>query len=228
MSVARMVDAGYAVGFEATRCYISKAGRKIDIGLRKRSLYHLMRDEGIPSFEPSSRTQASLGLAMNQSPEATLETWHRRLYHRTLDNHNVQYISDKVTDMPVKKDRDDTSKVCPVCALGHQHKQAQTKEREKPTELLSIVHSDICGPMQTTSINGKQYFISFTDSMSGRVSIYFVPTKDGTLAAFQAYQARAEKSSGKEIQALRTDGGGEYLNKQFLQYVKEDGIGPHC
>jgi len=78
--------------------------------------------------------------------------------------------------------------------------------------------------MQTTSINGERFFITFTDKMSGRVSIYLLPTKDGALAAFQAYRARAEKSSGKEIKALRTDGGGEYLNKQFLQYLKEDGI----
>ena len=35
MSIAGMGDAGYAVGFEATRCYMSKAGRKIEIGLRK-------------------------------------------------------------------------------------------------------------------------------------------------------------------------------------------------
>jgi len=126
--------------------------------------------------------------------------------------------------MRVKKERDDTSKVCPVCALGRQHKEAQTKEREKPTELLSVVHSDLCGPMQTTSINGERYFITFTDEMSGRVSIYLLPTKEGALAAFQAYRARAEKSSGKEIKAIRTDGGGEYLNKQFLQHLKEDGI----
>jgi len=224
MSVARMVDAGYAVGFESTRCYISKAGRKIDIGSRKGSLYHLTQDEKIPSFEPSSRAQANLGLGTNQSPEAMLETWHRRICHRTLDNHNVQYISDKVTDMRVKKDRDDTSKVCPVCALGCQHKEAQTKEREKPPELLRVVHSDLCGPMQTTSINGERYFITFTDEMSGRVSIYLLPTKDRALAAFQAYRARAEKSSGKEIKALRTDAGGEYLNQQFLQYLKEDRI----
>jgi len=30
--VARMVDTGYAVGFEASRCNITKAGRKIEIG----------------------------------------------------------------------------------------------------------------------------------------------------------------------------------------------------
>jgi len=224
MCVAGMGDAGYAVASEATIGYISKAGRKIEIGLRKGSLCHLIQDERIPSVEPSSPAQANLGLATNQSPDATLETWHRSLYHLTLDNHNVQYISEKVTDMRVKKERDDTSKVCPVCALGRQHKVAQTKEREKPTELLSVIHSDLCGLMQTTCINGERYFITFTDEMSGRVSIYLLPTKDGELAAFQAYRARVEKSGAKEIKALRTDGGGEYRNKRFLQYLKEDGI----
>jgi len=49
MSIAGIGDAGYVVGFEATRCYMSKAGRKIEIGLRKGSLYHLIQDERIPS-----------------------------------------------------------------------------------------------------------------------------------------------------------------------------------
>lgn len=35
---------------------------------------------------------------------------------------------------------------------------------------------------------------------------------------------RAEKSSGKEIKAFRTDGGGEYLNGKFKTYLKQAGI----
>ena len=45
-----------------------------------------------------------------------------------------------------------------------------------------------------------------------------------TLAAFQAYGARAEKTYGKEIKIIRTDGGGEFLNKRFQQYLREAGI----
>ena len=142
---------------------------------------------------------ASLGLATNQSPLASLETWHRRLGHRTLDTTSVKYIASKVTDMRVANENVPSTKICAVCALGGQHKEAATKEREKATKLLCVVHSDICGPMQTAGLNGERYFITFTDESTGCVSIPLLNNKDGALAAFQAYRSRAEKASSRTI-----------------------------
>jgi len=87
-----------------------------------------------------------------------------------------------------------------------------------------VVHLDICGPMETLSLNGERYFITFTDETSGRVSINLLHSKDQALASFQAYSARAEKVSGKEIKSLRSDGGGEYMNNQFKKYLENAGI----
>lgn len=71
-----------------------------------------------------------------------------------------------------------------------------------------MVHSDLCGPITTVVLNGDRYFISFIDGASGRVSLSLLRIKDEALTAFQNYQARAEKSSGQEVRALRTDGRG--------------------
>ena len=95
--------------------------------------------------------------------------------------------------MPVENENVTWTKICTFCALGRHHKEAATKEPEKATELLSVVHSDICGPMQAAGMNGERYFISFTDELSGRVRITLLNNKDGALAAFQAYRFRAEK-----------------------------------
>jgi len=224
MSVARIVDAGYMVGFEQSVCYVSKDGMRTELGKRNRSLYHVAQNNEFQSYEENTPNQANLGLATNQSPSATLETWHRRLCYRTLDSPAVNYISSKVRDMEVSNTSVPSTKICGVCALGPQHKEAETKAREKATELLSVVHSDLCGPMETATLNGEKYFITFTDERSGRVSISLLPTKDGALSQFQAYRSQAEKASGKMIKALRTDGGGEYLNKEFKKYLVEAGI----
>ena len=126
----------------------------------------------------SFQNQANLGLGTNQSPSATLEIWHRQLAHRTLDESALRYISPKVSDLRVSGKSEPVGKICGICALGRQHNEAQTKTREKPSELLSIVESDLCGPMQTTGINGEKYFGTFTDEKSGRVSISLLRTKD--------------------------------------------------
>ena len=78
--------------------------------------------------------------------------------------------------------------------------------------------------MQTPSVQGERYFLTFTDAMSGRVSVSLLHSKDRALAAFQAYRARAEKTSGRQIKRIRSDGGGEYINKPFKKYLEESGI----
>jgi len=224
MSVARIVDAGYMVGFEESVCNVSKDVMRTELGKRNRSLYHVAENKEFQSYEENTSHQTNLGLARNQSPSATLETWHGRLCHRTLDSPAVNYSSSKVRDMEVSNTSVASTKICGVCALGPQHKEAEMKAREKGTELLSVVHSDLCGPMETATLNGERYFITFTDEMSGRVSISLLRTKDRALSQFQAYPSRAEKASGKMIKALPTDGGGEYLNKAFKKYLVAAGI----
>ena len=48
--------------------------------------------------------------------------------------------------------------------------------------------------------------------------------KDRALAAFLAYTSRAQQPSGRSIEALQNDGGGEYLNNEFSKYIVRAGI----
>jgi len=220
ISVTRMVDAGYLVEFSTAGCFVRYSGVKQQLGIREGSLYYLMENPVVR--ESPSTNHANLGLSTNQSSTATLETWHRRLCHRTLDSSTIHRLASKVSGMHVSNT--EGPKVCGICAQGRQHKEAHTGTREKATEILERVHSDICGPMQAPSLNGEMYFITFIDEMSGRVSISLLHSKDGALQAFEAYRARAEKACGKGIKALRSDGGGEYISRGFRKYLAESGI----
>ena len=78
--------------------------------------------------------------------------------------------------------------------------------------------------MQTAGLNGDRYFISFINESSGRIRLFLLRTKNEALTAFQDYRVRAEKKSGKGLKALRSDGGGEYLNQQFKKYLEANSI----
>lgn len=165
ISDTRMVDTGYHVEFEGTRCYISRHGMRKELGSRNGSLYRLSVRTALAGWngsEDCSRNEAHLGLMTNQSPVATRDTWHRWLRHRTLDGSVVKYISERVTDMKVRRETNGSSKVCGVCTWGRQHREAETKTRQKTKEVLGVVHSDICGPMETPSLNGARSFLTFT------------------------------------------------------------------
>jgi hypothetical protein len=43
---------------------------------------------------------------------------------------------------------------------------------------LELVHTNLCGPMQTDSIKGFSYFVTFIDDYSRVIAIYFLKHKN--------------------------------------------------
>ena len=76
------------------------------------------------------------------------------------------------------------SAICGICAIGRQHQESQSKNWKKADEILHVVHTDLCGPMQTIGISGERYFITFVDETSGRISLSLLHSKDEALRAF--------------------------------------------
>ena len=57
--------------------------------------------------------------------------------------------------------------ICGICVIGRQHKEAATGVRERADDILQVVHTDLCGPMQTLGLSGERYFFTFIDESSG-------------------------------------------------------------
>jgi hypothetical protein len=71
----------------------------------------------------------------------------------------------------------------------------------------------ITGPMQTNSIGGSFYFLTFIDDFSRKIWIYFLRHKSKTFTKFKEFKSEDEKYSAKYVKFLRSDGGGEYCSK---------------
>ena len=78
--------------------------------------------------------------------------------------------------------------------------------------------------MQTKSIGGSRYFITFIDDHSRYCRCYFMRYKSQALEKLKEFKAEVEKESNHVIEALRADRGGEYTSEEFLTYLKENGI----
>ena len=68
--------------------------------------------------------------------------------------------------------------VCKGCAQGKNTKKPYPKSDIKAKGILYIIHSDICRPMQTTSLSEYVYYASFIDDYSCKTWIYFLKKKD--------------------------------------------------
>ena len=50
--------------------------------------------------------------------------------------------------------------------MGKMTKTPFSGHGERTTELLGLVHTDVCGPMMTQARGGYSYFITFTYDLS--------------------------------------------------------------
>jgi transposase InsO family protein len=98
------------------------------------------------------------------------------------------------------------------------------QQRERAPELLDVIHSDICGPIQEDSISGAVYILTFIDDASRKSDVYLLRNKSEVYEKFLQYKARAENETGKKIKVLRSDNGGEYMSKAMKNYFDEQGI----
>ena len=74
---------------------------------------------------------------------------------------------------------------CQACLLGKMTKTAFTGFPERATDLLELIHTDVCGPMSTTAIGGYHYFITFTDDFSRYGYVYLMRHKSETFEKFK-------------------------------------------
>ena len=94
---------------------------------------------------------------------------------------------------------------------------------ERSDEHLGIVHSDVCGKIETKSLSGTEYFETFIDDKLRFVWVYTLARKSEVFEKFTEWKSMVEKSSGMKVKVLRTDNGGEYTSKEFEQYQKKQG-----
>lgn len=135
-----------------------------------------------------------------------LENWKRGLFRGM----NLPEISN---DMP-----------CEICLKGKMTALPTIKKSERKSDLLEIIHTDVCGPMRCESLGKLKYFVTFIDDATRWCEVRFLKSKDEVFEAFKEVKALFENQKGKKIKFLQSDNGTEYVNGRFDIFLKESGI----
>jgi hypothetical protein len=137
--------------------------------------------------------------------------WHRRLGHL---NYNVlPSFQNMVTSMSMFLFEHDS--VCRGCALDKNTKKAYPHDNRKTNGILDLIHSDLCGPMTSLSMNGCLYYIIFIDDCSRKTWIYFLNTKDESFSRFQDFKNLVENETGRHICVFRKGNGKEFDSYKY-------------
>ena len=104
---------------------------------------------------------------------------------------------------------------CEPCLMGKMTKTPFSGTMERATNLLEIIHTDVCGSMSVDARGGYHYFLTFTDDLSRYGYTYLMKHKSETFEKFKEFQSEVENHHYKKIRFLRSDRGGEYLSYEF-------------
>jgi transposase InsO family protein len=108
--------------------------------------------------------------------------------------------------------------------LGKYARKAFPSSEHRSKGMLDLIHSNVCGPMSVQSVSGFSYYAIFIDDYSRKTWIYFLKKKDEVFDRFREFRALVENQSGRRIQVLRSDNGGEYTSNEFVEYCVAEGI----
>jgi Integrase core domain len=98
-----------------------------------------------------------------------------------------------------------------------------SKKGERTSDLLALIHTDVCGPMSIYTRNSDRYFITFTDDYSRYGYVYLMRHKSESFEKFKEFRTEVENQLNKSIKVLRLDREGEYLSYEFTMYLQDVG-----
>ena len=64
---------------------------------------------------------------------------------------------------------------------------------ERTSDLLALIHTDVCGPMSTCTRNGCYYFITFTDDFSRYGYVHLMRLESESFDRFKEFKTEVEK-----------------------------------
>ena len=79
---------------------------------------------------------------------------------------------------------------CEACILGKQHRLPfNSRNSRRARYPLKLVHTNLVGPMQVTSIGGSTYFMTFIDDFNRRTWVYFLKNNSKAFDKFLEFKS---------------------------------------
>ena len=205
ISVSQITDKGKKVNFFDDGCTILENNNIVATGTKVGKLYFL----NVVSHFAGAAVQSDM-------------LWHRRFCHLGIDNlkkvcngNLVKGVDCIVNSLGV---------VCPNCCDGKIKQTPFPIGGRQGLKPLDLIHSDVCGKITPATLGNSSYFVTFIDHASRYTWVYVIKNKSDVFDTFKDWKMMAEKQYERKVKILRSDNGGEYVSKEFDNYLKSEGI----
>lgn len=147
----------------------------------------------------------------------TLQVYHERFAHQ-----NKRHVKQILKKMDINVAEGD-EKFCDGCAVGKMHRLPFKQRVDRPVTVGEMIHADVLGPVETTSMGGARYYVCFKDDYSRFRRLFFLKYKSEVCKSLEQFLNEA-KTNGHTVKKLRCDGGKEFDNKDVAEVLAKEGI----
>ena len=169
--------------------------------------------------------------AAGESTQDKADLWHQRACHLSKSTMMDTARTGAVIESEQWKRTANTagSLLCQPCLEGKMKKSPigdHMREELKARRVLERLHLDTSGPF-TPGLNGEKYRLNIVDEFSGDGHVLYTCSKDELPKVFIAWVKMVQNKLNLRIAELRSDGGGEFINKAVDAWCTENGTNPH-
>ena len=210
ISVSCLAQDDYEISFNKDHCIIYFENKMVAYGHLINSLYLLHVDTN-ETVNLSKQTVSTVGSKKSRDKVSLKYIWHLRL-----DHIGEERINRLMKDDLLESFSDESIPVYESFLQGKMTKLLFIGHRERTTEVLALVHTDMCDPFDVPIWRGYLYFIIFIDDFSWYECIFLMRYKFEAFKKFKEFRCEVEKQIEKSLKILWSDQGGEYLSKIFF------------
>ena len=205
VSVSRLDNLGFSIKVAHGVFTLYRNDYFYGSGILFDSLYKFNLDA---KFSESLFNVESRGIKRSAINESSAFLWHQRLGHISKERIK-RLIKNEILPQLDFSDLD----VCIDCIKGKQTKHTLKKPATRSTQLLELIHTDICGPFDAPSWSGEKYFITFIDDYSRYGYTYLLHEKSKSVNVLEVFIDEVERQLDKKVKIVRSDRGGEFYGK---------------
>ncbi|GJU35048.1 retrotransposon protein, putative, ty1-copia subclass [Tanacetum coccineum] len=215
VSVHRLVENGFVQRFIDFGISVSKNNVHYFNAIPSNGIYEIDIHNIVPNV--NSIYNVSTKRAKHNLDSTYL--WHCRLAH--ISKKRIEKLQHKGL---LKSTDDESFDQCVSFLSDKMTRKSFPHRPEWATDLLGIIHTDVCGPLRHVLKQGASYFITFMDDYSRCGYVYLLNHIHEVFKTFKMFKNEVENQLEKTIKALRSDRGGEYISQEFKDYLKACGI----
>jgi transposase InsO family protein len=236
LSVPSLTEAGMEVRFLGRDCTI-RQGRKVIARARKvaNNLFQLTMAKTVTVAVTAPHTAGIRG-SHDGSAHVTqadlAQLWHQRLGHTNFASLTRLFGKEQVKDEStidygqITRALRGVASKCEACALAKSTRQPfPTDGATRARNPLELIHMDL-GFMPERSTEGAKYFLTIQDDCTRKCWAVLLKSKSDVLRQYKTWVVAAEAThsvAGHKVLAVRSDNGGEFINREFDALLAERG-----